>query len=184
MTPPNGIMKWKKKFFYIKATAVVATMTFRNVTDTIITKALAVTRANTVDWFPRLRTIEFKKLDNTQLWVLRMMLTRPSRKARLVVWEKSGEDAALWRIFDSVFKGKVEVLACAEGEEGFNFTIHDNFCIPDREAMNVPLPQGKGDLGALGDLDATGVPKRQVVKGMRFRQKKKHEPAVIPSLVP
>ncbi|KAJ0790254.1 hypothetical protein HanPI659440_Chr05g0213381 [Helianthus annuus] len=41
-----------------------------------------------------------------------------------------------------------------------------------------------GDLGALGDTEAKGVPKRQVEKGVRFRQKKKHEPAVIPPLVP
>ncbi|KAJ0597822.1 hypothetical protein HanHA89_Chr04g0159031 [Helianthus annuus] len=41
-----------------------------------------------------------------------------------------------------------------------------------------------GDLGALGDTKAKGVPKRQVEKGVRFRQKKKHEPAVIPPLVP
>ncbi|KAJ0610508.1 hypothetical protein HanHA300_Chr01g0004531 [Helianthus annuus] len=35
-------------------------------------------------------TIEWKKLNNTQLWVLRMMLTRMNRKARPVVREKSG----------------------------------------------------------------------------------------------
>ncbi|KAF5760892.1 hypothetical protein HanXRQr2_Chr16g0758761 [Helianthus annuus] len=50
--------------------------------------------------------------------------------------------------------------------------------------MGAPLPQSKGDLGALGDPDAKGVPKKQVEKGVRFRQKKKHEPAVIPPLVP
>ncbi|KAJ0654867.1 hypothetical protein HanLR1_Chr14g0512011 [Helianthus annuus] len=49
--------------------------------------------------------------------------------------------------------------------------------------MKAPLPQGKGDLGALGDLEAKGVPKKQVVKGVQFRQRKKHEPTVIPPLV-
>ncbi|KAM0033975.1 hypothetical protein Hdeb2414_s0016g00492041 [Helianthus debilis subsp. tardiflorus] len=177
MTPPKGITKWKTKFFYIKHAAVVAKMTFRKVTDTIITETIVVPRADTVDWFPRLRTIEFKKLNNSQLWVLRMMLTRMNGKARPI-------DAALWRIFDPDFKGKVEVLACAEGEEGFNFTIRDNFCIPDHEAMEAPLPQGKGDLGALGDPDAKGVPKKQVEKAVRFRKKKTYEPVVVPPLVP
>ncbi|KAJ0442983.1 hypothetical protein HanIR_Chr16g0815561 [Helianthus annuus] len=41
-----------------------------------------------------------------------------------------------------------------------------------------------GDLGALGDSDAKGVSKKQVEKTMRFRQMKKHEPAVVPPLVP
>ncbi|KAM0005261.1 hypothetical protein Hdeb2414_s0215g00836211 [Helianthus debilis subsp. tardiflorus] len=41
-----------------------------------------------------------------------------------------------------------------------------------------------GDLGALGDSDAKGVPKKQVEKPVRIRQRKKHEPAVVPPLVP
>ena len=41
-----------------------------------------------------------------------------------------------------------------------------------------------GDLGALGDPDAKGVPKRQTVKGVRFRQKKIPEVTVVPHLVP
>ncbi|KAJ0678110.1 hypothetical protein HanOQP8_Chr12g0444201 [Helianthus annuus] len=40
-------------------------------------------------------------------------------------------------------------------------------------------------LGALGDPDATGVPKKHVEKGVRFRKPKKtHEPAIVPPLVP
>ncbi|KAJ0912758.1 hypothetical protein HanRHA438_Chr06g0277931 [Helianthus annuus] len=65
MTPPKGITKWKTKFFYIIAAAVVAKMTFRNMTDTIIAETIVVPRADTVDWFPKLRTTEFKKLDNS-----------------------------------------------------------------------------------------------------------------------
>ncbi|MFS7910563.1 hypothetical protein Hanom_Chr02g00107741 [Helianthus anomalus] len=143
MVPPKGITKWKTKFFYIKAAAICAKLTFRNVTDTIITETISVPKVDTVDWFQRLRIIGWKKLNNSQLWVLRMMLGRMSRKARPVVREKVA-DAPIWRIFDPGFKGKVEVVACADGEEGFNFTIRDNFRIPDREAMEAKLPQGKG----------------------------------------
>ncbi|MFS8021765.1 hypothetical protein Hanom_Chr16g01431261 [Helianthus anomalus] len=35
------------------------------------------------------------------------------------------EDTPLWRIYDTDFKGKVEVLACADDEDGFNFTIRE-----------------------------------------------------------
>ncbi|KAM0055378.1 hypothetical protein Hdeb2414_s0006g00205381 [Helianthus debilis subsp. tardiflorus] len=41
-----------------------------------------------------------------------------------------------------------------------------------------------GDFGALGDAKAKDVPKKQVEKDVRFLQKKKHEPAVVPPLVP
>ncbi|KAJ0791543.1 hypothetical protein HanOQP8_Chr01g0006741 [Helianthus annuus] len=115
------------------------------------------------------------------------MLGRMSRKARPVAREKSGEDVPLWRMFDPGLEGKVEVLACADGEEGFNFTIRDNFRLPEREAMEAELPQGKGHLGALGDPNATNVPKKHVEKhgGVRFRKPKKtYEPAVVPPLVP
>ncbi|KAJ0558163.1 hypothetical protein HanIR_Chr07g0333291 [Helianthus annuus] len=90
MTPPKGITKWKTKFFNIKAAAVVANMTMRNVNETIPAEDIALPSTETVEWFPRLKTIEFKKLDNSQLWVLRMMLIRPDRRARPVVREKSG----------------------------------------------------------------------------------------------
>ncbi|KAJ0947168.1 hypothetical protein HanRHA438_Chr01g0012181 [Helianthus annuus] len=169
MTPPKGITKWKMKFFYIKAAAVVARMTFRNMTETIITETIAVPSAKTVEWFPQLQTIEWVKLNNTQLWVLRMMLTRMNKKSRPAVWEKSGEDAALWRMFAPDFECKVETVACADDEDEFN----------GHHPRQLP-----GDLGALGDPDAKGVPKKQVVKGMRFRQKKIPEVTVVPHLVP
>ncbi|KAJ0787151.1 hypothetical protein HanOQP8_Chr02g0079241 [Helianthus annuus] len=156
-------------------------MTLRNVNAIIPAEDIALPSVKTVDCFSRLKTIEFKKLDNSELWVLRMMLTRPDRKARPVVREKS-EDAALWRIFDPTFKGMVELLPCAEGE-GFNLDIVDNFRVPKREALNAPLPQGKciihnpltffvkkfsclfDDLntcilGALGKFEANGAPKK------------------------
>ncbi|KAJ0931859.1 hypothetical protein HanPSC8_Chr04g0166841 [Helianthus annuus] len=97
MTPPKGITKWKRKFFYVKAAAVAAKMTFRNVNETIPAEDLALPNADTVSWFPSLKPIKLKKLDNSQLWVLRMMLSKPDRKSRPVVREKS-EDAALWRM--------------------------------------------------------------------------------------
>ncbi|KAF5758255.1 hypothetical protein HanXRQr2_Chr16g0727191 [Helianthus annuus] len=97
-----------------------------------------------------------------------MMLTRMNRKARPVMREKNGEDAALWRIFDPYFKGKVEMVACADGEEGFNLTIRDNFQVI---------------LGLWETLTQRVFPKKQVEKAVRFRQKKKHEPAIVPPLV-
>ncbi|MFS7967302.1 hypothetical protein Hanom_Chr09g00784191 [Helianthus anomalus] len=185
MVPPKGMTKWKKKFFYIKVVAVAAKLTFRNVTDSIITEGISVPKADTVDLFPRLRIIGWKKLSNSQLWVLLMMLGRMSRKARPVLREKS-EDAPLWRMFCQDFKGKVLVFPCGDGEEGFNFTICDNFRLPEREAMEAALPQGKGDHGALGDPDATGVPKQHMEKhgDKRLpRPKKPHEAVVVPLLV-
>ncbi|KAJ0626849.1 hypothetical protein HanHA89_Chr01g0018651 [Helianthus annuus] len=161
-------------------------MTLRNVNEGIPAEDIALPTAKTVDWFPRLRPIELKKLDNNELWVLRMMLTKPDRRARPVVREKSGEDAALWRIFDPDFKGKVELLPCAEGE-GFNLDIVGNFRVPTRDVLNAPLPQGKGNLGALGKFEAKTVPKKHaekkhVEKLVRGRQKKKLEATVVPSL--
>ncbi|KAJ0912476.1 hypothetical protein HanRHA438_Chr06g0274771 [Helianthus annuus] len=172
MTPPKGMTKWKMKFFYIKAAAIVAKMTFRNVTETIIAETIAVPSLKTVEWFPQLQTIESVKLTNTQLWVLRMMLTRRNKKSKPVVREKSGEDAPLWRMFAPDFLGKVETVVCADGDEEFNVLIRENFRVPTEAALAVELPRGKGDLGALGDPDAKGVPKRQTVKGVRFRQNK------------
>ncbi|KAJ0802065.1 hypothetical protein HanPI659440_Chr03g0124971 [Helianthus annuus] len=90
IVPPKGLTKWKTKLFYIKAAAITARLQFRNVTDTIISENISVPRVDTVDWFPRLRIIGWFKLDNSQVWVLRMMLGRMSRNARPVVREKSG----------------------------------------------------------------------------------------------
>ncbi|KAF5759572.1 hypothetical protein HanXRQr2_Chr16g0742841 [Helianthus annuus] len=72
-----------------------------------------------------------------------MMLSRPDRRARPVLLEKSGEDAALWRMFDLDYMGRVDLLPCAGGE-GFNLEIVGNFRVPKRDVLNAPLPQGKG----------------------------------------
>ncbi|KAM0049587.1 hypothetical protein Hdeb2414_s0008g00287651 [Helianthus debilis subsp. tardiflorus] len=148
MTPPKGITKWKKKFFYINVAAIGAKLTFRN-------QYAVVDVADDAD--------------------------KVSRKARPVVREKSGEDAALWRMFDPDFKGKVEVIACADDEDGYNVIIRDNFLVSAEAALAVELPQGK----ALGDPNATGVFKKHVEKTVRIRtSKKKHETTFIPPLMP
>ncbi|KAJ0804757.1 hypothetical protein HanPI659440_Chr02g0041801 [Helianthus annuus] len=54
-----------------------------------------------------------------------------------------GVDAPLWRMFCPDFKGKDVVLACEDGEEGFNRTIRDNFRMPDQVVLKVVLQQGK-----------------------------------------
>ncbi|KAJ0469978.1 putative 5-methyltetrahydropteroyltriglutamate--homocysteine S-methyltransferase [Helianthus annuus] len=131
MTPPKGVTGWKKKFFYVKACAVYASMSFRNVNVGVSDEDIPVATAKTVDWFSRLRPIELKKLDNNQLWVLRMMLTRPDRKARPVLREKSVDAVALWKMFEPDFEGRVELIA-VELKEGFNLEILSNFCVPTR----------------------------------------------------
>ncbi|MFS7997876.1 hypothetical protein Hanom_Chr12g01147121 [Helianthus anomalus] len=90
MIPQKGMTKWKTKFFYVKVVAITAKLQFRNVTGTIITENISVPKACMADWFQRLRIIGWVKLDNRQLWVLRMMLGRMSRKAGPVLREKSG----------------------------------------------------------------------------------------------
>ncbi|KAM0028507.1 hypothetical protein Hdeb2414_s0018g00514741 [Helianthus debilis subsp. tardiflorus] len=153
----------------------------------IIKENISLPKADTVDWFPTLRIIGWVKLDNRQLWVLRMMLGRMSRKARPVLRDKSGEEAPLWRMFCPDFKGQVEILTCGTGEEGWNYTIINNFWVPYRVALDAVLPEGKGDLGALGDPTATGVAKQTVLKFIDKRQrktKKTHEAVVVPPLMP
>ncbi|KAM0008127.1 hypothetical protein Hdeb2414_s0121g00803251 [Helianthus debilis subsp. tardiflorus] len=114
-----------------------------------------------------------------------MMLGRMSRKASPVVREKIGGCSTLENVLPRL-QG-FAVVACEDGDEGFNLIIRDNFRVPDQAALEVVLPQGKGDLGALGDPAATGVPKQPVQKmgDKRFRKPKKtHEPVVVPPLVP
>ncbi|KAM0034305.1 hypothetical protein Hdeb2414_s0016g00496031 [Helianthus debilis subsp. tardiflorus] len=89
-------------------------------------------------------------------------------------------------MFCDDFEGKIELVRCGSGEEGWNRTIISNFWMPDEAALNAVLPEGKGDLGDLGDPAATGVPKETVVKfGDRCQHKKKsHEAVSVPTLVP
>ncbi|KAJ0485494.1 hypothetical protein HanLR1_Chr14g0531331 [Helianthus annuus] len=183
MLPPKGITKWKTKYFYVNAAAITAKLQFRNVTGTIITENISVPKVDTVDWFPQLRIIGWFKLDNRQLWVLRMMIGRMSREARPVLREKNGAKAPLWRMFCPDFEDKVHIVKCGAGEEGWNRTIIGNFRMPDEAALNAVLPGGKGYLGALGYPAPTGVPKETVLKFSDRCQRKKTHEVSIPSLV-
>ncbi|KAJ0938762.1 hypothetical protein HanRHA438_Chr02g0053421 [Helianthus annuus] len=188
MTPPKGLTQWKRKFFYVKACAVYANMTFRDVNVGVTGEDIPVATAKTVDWFSRLRPIELKKLDNNQLWVFRMMLTRPDRKARPVVREKSGRKHyhPCARMFEPDFEGKVELIACGE-REGFNLEIVGNFRVPTREILNAPVPEGEGTLGDLGKFEKPvpmkHVEKKQLKKPAWGRGKEKTDGSAAPPLV-
>ncbi|KAJ0603894.1 hypothetical protein HanHA300_Chr02g0043381 [Helianthus annuus] len=164
MTPPKGVTGWKKRFFYVKACAVYATMSFRNVNVGVSDEDIPVATAKTVDWFSRLRPIELKKLDNDQLWILRMMLSRPDRKERPVLREQGGADAVgLWRMFEPDFKGQVELIA-VELKKGFNLEILSNFRVPSRAVLDAPVPgDARGILADLGKFEKR-VPKKTVEK--------------------
>ncbi|KAF5798945.1 hypothetical protein HanRHA438_Chr07g0309211 [Helianthus annuus] len=135
--------------------------------------------------------LEYYKIHISQLsplgmlWILRMMLGgRLDRKARPVLLEKN-EEAPLWRMFCSDFDGKIEIVKCGPGEEGWNETILINFRVPSEAALNAVLHEGKRHLGALGDPDATGVPKvsANLVVDKQRRKKKSHATVTLPHLV-
>ncbi|XP_035844086.1 uncharacterized protein LOC118490516 [Helianthus annuus] len=162
MTPPKGVTGWKKRFFYVKACAVYANMSFRNVDVGVSDEDIPVASAKTADWFSRLRPIELKKLDNDQLWILRMMLSRPDRKERPVLREQGGADAVgLWRMFEPDFKGQVELIA-VELKKGFNLEILKNFRVPSKAVLEAPVPgDARGVLADLGKFEKR-VPKKTV----------------------
>ncbi|MFS7945603.1 hypothetical protein Hanom_Chr06g00526231 [Helianthus anomalus] len=177
MSPPKGITKWKMKSFYVKA--------------------------GEQTWFAHLHVIASKKLENKELWILRMMLgDKLGRKARPVLREKNevGTDglaveASLWRMFCPDFEGKIEIVKCGPDEEGWNETILSNFRVPDEAALESVLREGKGIIFlfylqnplvmALGDPDATGVPKASVnvLVDRQRRKKKAHVAVTLPPLV-
>ncbi|KAM0067350.1 hypothetical protein Hdeb2414_s0002g00060051 [Helianthus debilis subsp. tardiflorus] len=187
MTPPKGVTGWKKKFFYVKAYAVYAIMSFRNVNVGVSDEDIPVATAKTVDWFSRLRPIELKKFDNNQLWLLRMMLTRPDRKARPVLREKSVEAVGLWRMFEPDFEGWVELIS-VELKEGFNLEILSNFRVPTRAMLDAPVPRDARAI--LADLvkfekrvPKKHAEKKQVKKTTQGRGKGSAEGSVAPSSV-
>ncbi|KAJ0733182.1 hypothetical protein HanPI659440_Chr11g0405491 [Helianthus annuus] len=198
MTPPKGVTGWKKRFFYVKACAVYASMSFRNVNIGVSDKDIPVASAKTVDWFSRLRPIELKKLDNDQLWILRMMLSRPDRKEMPVLREQGGvfvvtcmhvsaDAVGLWRMFEPDFKGQVELIA-VELKKGFNLEILKNFRVPSKAVLDAPVP---GDArGVLADLEKfekrvpkKTVEKKTVKKTVRGRGKGSVEGSAAPSSV-
>ncbi|KAJ0883498.1 hypothetical protein HanPSC8_Chr10g0422231 [Helianthus annuus] len=149
-------------------------MTFRDVNVGVTDEDILVATAKTVDWFSRLRPIELKKLDNNQLWVLRMMLSRPDRKARPVLREKSVDAVGLWRMFEPDFEGKVELIP-VDVREGFNLEIVSNFRVPTRAVLNAPFEKR---------IPKKHVEKKQVKKTARGRGKEKTEGSAAPPLVP
>ncbi|KAJ0715714.1 hypothetical protein HanPI659440_Chr13g0504421 [Helianthus annuus] len=190
MSPPKDITKWKTKFFYVKAAAVTARLHFRNVRDTIVTKQLSTPEKGKQAWFSHLHVIASQKLENRQLWILRMMLgSKLGKKAKPVLREKNEDglavEAPLWRMFCRDFEGKTEIVKCGANEEGWNEPILSNFRVPDEAALNAFLPEGKGYLGALGDPDATGVPKAPMtmLADKHKRKKKAHAAVTLPPLV-
>ncbi|KAJ0832502.1 hypothetical protein HanPSC8_Chr15g0679501 [Helianthus annuus] len=188
MTPPKGVTGWKKRFFYVKACAVYASMSFRNVDVGVSDEDIPVASAKTADWFSRLRPIELKKLDNDQLWILRMMLSRPDRKERPVLWEQGGADAVgLWRMFEPDFKGQVELIA-VELKKGFNLEILKNFRVPSKAVLDAPVPgDARGVLADLGKFEKRvpkkTVEKKTVKKTVRGRGKGSVEGSAAPSSV-
>ncbi|KAJ0539180.1 hypothetical protein HanHA300_Chr08g0283421 [Helianthus annuus] len=211
MTPPKGVTGWKKRFFYVKACAVYATMSFRNVNVGVSDEDIPVATAKTVDWFSRLRPIELKKLDNDQLWILRMMLSRPDRKERPVLREKGGgklftlcyfpyflslvvtcmhvsaDAVGLWRMFEPDFEGQVELIA-VELKKGFNLEILSNFRVPSRAVLDAPvLGDARGILADLGKFEKRvpkkTVEKKTVKKTVRGRGKGSAEGSAAPSSV-
>ncbi|MFS7969628.1 hypothetical protein Hanom_Chr09g00811441 [Helianthus anomalus] len=69
-----------------------------------------------------------------------MMLTRPNRKARPVLREKSVDAVGLWRMFEPDFEGQVELIP-VELKEGFNLEILGNFRVPTRAMLDAPVPK-------------------------------------------
>ncbi|KAJ0660076.1 hypothetical protein HanRHA438_Chr14g0656801 [Helianthus annuus] len=189
MLPPKGMNKWKTKFFYVKAVTITAKLQFRNVTGTIITENISIPKVETMDWFPRLRIIGWFKLDNRQLWVLQMMIGRLDRKARPVLREKNDDglavEAPFWRMFCPDFEGKIDIVRCGVGEEGWNRTIISNFWMPDEAALKACC-RGQRTSWSRGGPAATGVPKETALKfgDKRQRKKKTHEAVSVPPLVP
>ncbi|KAJ0795404.1 hypothetical protein HanPI659440_Chr04g0150101 [Helianthus annuus] len=177
----------EEQVLYMKAAAVTAKLQFRNVRGTIETEQLSTPREGQQACFSQLRVIGSKKLENRQLWILRMMLgDKLDRKARLVLREKNEVEAPLWRMFCPDFEDKIEIEKCGPDEEGWNETILSNFWVPSEAALNVALPEGKGHLGALGDPNATGIPRvtAHLVVDKQKRKKKAHAPVTLPPLVP
>ncbi|KAM0070672.1 hypothetical protein Hdeb2414_s0001g00015861 [Helianthus debilis subsp. tardiflorus] len=83
------------------------------------------------------------------------------------------------------FEGKIEIEKCGQDEEGWNETILSNFRVPSEVALDLLLPEGIGYLGALGDPDATGVPKvtTNLVVDKQRRKKKANATVTLPPLV-
>ncbi|MFS7896846.1 hypothetical protein Hanom_Chr00s005959g01731631 [Helianthus anomalus] len=90
----------------------------------------------------------------------------------MMLWGKLGQKTKLVLIEKDEGKfGKLEVIECGEGEEGWYETTVGNFRLHNAATLNVPLP----NLGALGDHEAKGVPAAPslIVVDKQNRKKKK-----------
>ncbi|KAJ0623225.1 hypothetical protein HanIR_Chr01g0029451 [Helianthus annuus] len=121
-------------------------------------------------------------LGNKELQYLHMMLQ--GVKNKLVVKEQDQGDFVVvvqfWRNFASNFEGKIEVVECGEGEEGWYKATVGGFRLPNQAALDAPLPQGKGNLGALGDPDGKGVKTAPAIVVVDRKKKKTEKPVIIP----
>ncbi|KAJ0699973.1 hypothetical protein HanOQP8_Chr10g0362221 [Helianthus annuus] len=149
MTAPKGLTKWKAKFFYAKEAVVTCKLDFRNATGTIASEHLNVPEEGNQGWLQHLQLVPLKTLGNKELQYLRMMLwNKPRHKMKLVLKENNKGYfvvmVAFWRFFRADFEGKLEVVDCDAGEEGWYQTTVGNFQLPNQAALNAPLPRGKG----------------------------------------
>ncbi|KAM0040459.1 hypothetical protein Hdeb2414_s0012g00394121 [Helianthus debilis subsp. tardiflorus] len=110
-----------------------------------------------------------------------MMLWNKSGVRTKLVFKENNQVVAFWRTFRSDSERKIEVVACSEGEEGWYEAIVGNFRLPNQAALNATFPQGKGNLGALGDPEAKGVPAApSLIAVDKKKRKKPHNSVTIP----
>ncbi|MFS7998637.1 hypothetical protein Hanom_Chr12g01156261 [Helianthus anomalus] len=172
MTTPKGLTKWKMKYFYVKEATITCRLHFRNVSGNIAGENISVPEVGNQDWVEHLQDISLKTLGNKELRYLRMMLWNKSSVMTKLVLKENNQD----------FEGKIEVVACSEGEEGWYETTVENFRLPNQAALDAPLLQAKGtvfmhvriillsiflslemivltacNLGAMGNLEGRGV---------------------------
>ncbi|KAM0039346.1 hypothetical protein Hdeb2414_s0012g00381051 [Helianthus debilis subsp. tardiflorus] len=175
MSPPKGITKWKTKFFYVKAAAVIARLHFRNVRDTIVTEQLSTPKKGRTNLVLTSARYRFQEIGEQVVVDI----------ADDVGWQ-TGEDgkacAPLWRMLCPDFEGKIKIVKCSLDEEGWNEIILSNFRVPDEAALNALFLEGK----ALGNPDAMRVPKAPVtvLVDKQRRKKKAHVAVTLPPLVP
>ncbi|KAJ0744120.1 hypothetical protein HanPI659440_Chr10g0383991 [Helianthus annuus] len=188
MSPPKGITKWKNKFFYVKAATVTAKLQFRNVRGTIETEQLSTSKEGEQAWFSHLHTGEEGKAyvaeEKRRYVPVQSSCLFATLFVLIIDTDGLAVEAPVWRMFCPDFEGKIEIVKCGLDEEGWNETILSNFRVPDEGALNALLPEGH--LGALGDPDATGVPKESVnmLVDKQRRKKKAHAAVTLPPLVP
>ncbi|KAJ0733692.1 hypothetical protein HanPI659440_Chr11g0411161 [Helianthus annuus] len=152
--PPKGFTAWKSKFFYVKKVVVACKLFFRNVTEHIPKEKISVPAVGKQDWAATLQAVPLVTLGNKELQYLRMIpWNKPGVKKKLVVKEQDKGDFVVvqfWRTFAVDFEGKIEVVECGEGEEGWYEASVVGFQLPNPTALDAPLPQGRGNVSMFG----------------------------------